>query len=119
MIVKIVTDYKASLTYFSFNFINEDRMLKLNQSYLNHETHTDVITFDYSTDDFISGECYICLDRAEENSFKFSQSTENELYRLCVHALLHCFGHTDQTQDEKKRFRALENKYLTMFHVKP
>ena len=94
-------------------------MLKLNQSYLNHETHTDVITFDYSTDGFISGECYICLDRAEENSFKFSQSTENELYRLCVHALLHCIGHTDQTQDEKKRFRALENKYLKMFHVKP
>lgn len=119
MILQIVTDHKAPLSNFGFNFINEDRMLQLNQSYLNHETHTDVITFDYSTDDFISGECYICLDRAEENSLKFSQSIENELYRLSIHAVLHCFGHTDSTQAEKKRFRILENNYLKMFHVKP
>jgi probable rRNA maturation factor len=118
-IQQIINDYNVSLSHFAFNFVNEDRMLEINQSFLNHDTHTDVITFDYSTEYALSGECYISLDRVVENATKFSQSTENELHRLCIHAVLHCLGYSDQTKEEKEAFRSLENKYLDLFHVKP
>lgn len=118
-IQQIINDYNVSLSHFAFNFVNEDRMLEINQSFLNHDTHTDVITFDYSTEYVLSGECYISLDRVVENARKFSQSAENELYRLCIHAVLHCLGYSDQTKEEKEAFRSLENKYLDLFHVKP
>ena len=94
-------------------------MLELNKSFLDHDTHTDVITFDYSTDNAVSGEAFLSLEMIEENAKKFSQTLENEAHRLCVHSLLHCCGVSDKTSGEKKKFRFIENKYLNMFHVEP
>ena len=94
-------------------------MLELNKSFLDHDTHTDVITFDYSTASAVTGEAFLSLEMIEENAKKFSQTTENEAHRLCAHSLLHCYGVTDKTTVEKQQFRLIENKYLNMFHVEP
>lgn len=114
----MLLQHNKKMESFNFNFINEERMLELNQNYLHHDTFTDVITFDYSTNSAVSGECYICLDRAHENAQKHSQSLENELLRLVFHAVLHCLGFPDKTEEEKRIMREQENHFLQLFHVK-
>ena len=118
LLSKIEKDYNRTLGQFDFHFVTAKEMLSINQIYLDHDTHTDVITFDYSAE-LIEGEAFICFDRAKENSQIFSQSLENELYRLIIHSVLHCLDVTDKTENDKKNFRKLEDTYLSMFHVKP
>jgi probable rRNA maturation factor len=119
LLKKISEDFNKEVTCFTFHFVGSTKMLELNKSFLDHDTHTDVITFDYSTDSTVSGEAFLSLEMIEENAKKFSQTLENESHRLCVHSLLHCYGVTDKTTGEKKQFRLIENKYLNMFHVEP
>ena len=93
-------------------------MLQKNQSYLGHDTHTDVITFDYSNETTLEAEVYISIPQATENAKKLQQNTENEFLRLIVHAVLHCVGFKDKTKDERAIMRKKEDYYLSMFHVK-
>lgn len=118
LLLKIEKDYNRPLGHFDFHFVTAKEMLSINQIHLNHDTHTDVITFDYSSE-LVEGEAFICFDRAKENSQIYSQSIENELYRLIIHSVLHCLDVTDKTENDKKNFRELEDTYLSMFHVKP
>lgn len=115
---KIENDYNCTLGQFDFHFVTAKEMLSINEKHLNHDTHTDVITFDYSSE-LIEGEAFICIDRAKENALIYSQSIENELYRLLIHSVLHCCGVTDKTEKDKLNFREIEDTYLSMFHVKP
>ena len=101
-----------------YNFIDAEELLKLNQRHLDHDTDTDIITFDYSEGNNVLAEAFISKDALNENARNLSQSIENESLRLIAHALLHCVGYNDKTDQDKKLMRVKESFYIDLFHVK-
>tara|TARA_B100001996_G_scaffold7309_1_gene6162 strand:+ start:775 stop:1209 length:435 start_codon:yes stop_codon:yes gene_type:complete len=101
-----------TISQIQYNFISQPDMLKINKDYLNHNTHTDIITFDYSTKKTIKAEVYISNEMMKENAKKFGQTIENEMIRLISHALFHCMGYSDKTTEEKKQMRSLEDSFI-------
>lgn len=81
---------------------------------LNHDYYTDIITFDYSTNDLVSGDLLISIDRVEENAVKENVSRETELNRVVVHGVLHLCGYGDKSEDESILMRQKEDYYLSM-----
>ena len=98
-----------------FNFCSDESLSKINKECLNHDTLTDVITFDYSTLNEISGEIFISIDRVRENASEFQQSFEVEIRRVMIHGLLHLCGYNDKTTKEKSLMSDRENFYLDSF----
>ena len=77
-----------------YNFVKAFTLSELNKKFLNHDTETDILTFDYSKDNKITAEAFISCEALKENAKEFKQSIENETLRLTSHALLHCAGYT-------------------------
>lgn len=98
-----------------YTFIDKDAMLSLNQSSLDHDTHTDIITFDYSTSSALEVDIYLSLDAIENNAVVFGVSFEQELYRILAHGLLHCIGFNDKTERDKALMTAEEDRFLLCF----
>ena len=101
-----------------YHFISDNELLRINKDFLNHNTFTDIITFDYSTEQCIEAEVFISKDRLQENAISNGQTIEKELLRLISHAILHCLGYKDSTDEEKQRMRRKEDELIQMFHVK-
>lgn len=101
-----------------YNFVEADTLLNLNKEYLNHDTDTDIITFDYTQDKSIKAEVYISYEALKNNAKIHGQKLESELLRLLSHALLHCIGYNDKTIDEKDIMRDKEEDCINLFHVK-
>ena len=91
----------------------DDYLLKKNIQFLNHNTLTDVITFDYCKDGLINGDILISTERVEENSRKFNVDYLTELQRVMVHGLLHLLGYKDKSEEDIKIIREKENFYLS------
>lgn len=97
-------------------FCTDDFLLKINRQYLQHDTFTDIITFNLSDNPAqLVAEIYISADRVKENARKFGVSFEQELYRVIFHGVMHLCGYGDKTAAEKKRMRAKENEALTRY----
>jgi len=96
-------------------FTDDDYLLEVNKQYLNHDYYTDVITFDYSVDNHVSGDIMISLPRVKENAESLKVSYEEELYRVVFHGLLHLCGYKDKTPSDEQLMRSKENIYLGMF----
>lgn len=97
------------------NFIlcSDEYLLKVNQDYLNHNTYTDIITFDTSeTEDSIDGDIFISIDRIKENAIKFSKTEDEEIHRVIIHGVLHLIGYGDKSKIEKAQMREMEDFYL-------
>jgi rRNA maturation RNase YbeY len=94
---------------------NDSYLHKLNVGFLNHDTLTDIITFDYTEDKVISGDIFISLERVEENSEKFKSMLKMELFRVMIHGALHLMGYKDKNQSQKKLMRKKENEYLSLW----
>ena len=109
---KYAEDEGYSIKKIQYNFLEKQSMLKMNKSYLGHDSHTDIITFDYSENMSINAEVYISIDMMKENAKKFKQSIENEMVRLISHALFHCTGHSDKSKLEKEKMRIMEEKFI-------
>ena len=101
-----------------YNFVEADTLLNLNKEYLNHDTDTDIITFDYTQNKSIKAEVYISYEALKNNAKIHGQTLESELLRLLSHALLHCIGYNDKTIDEKDIMREKEEDCINLFHVK-
>ena len=96
---------------------SDEELLKLNQSALQHNTYTDIITFDLSdTEGVIDGEIYISVDRIKENASVFGVGFRNEYQRVLSHGLLHLMGFKDKTNEEKAEMRKQEDLALAIFH---
>ncbi|MBO0330900.1 rRNA maturation RNase YbeY [[Muricauda] lutisoli] len=100
-------------------FCTDEYLLQLNQEYLNHNTFTDIITFDYTDGKTISGDIFISTERVEENAKKYKVDVLNELRRVMSHGILHLAGYGDKSDDEIKRMREKEDEKIKMFHVEP
>ena len=98
----------------SYIFCDDEYMLVRNNAFLNHDTYTDIITFDECVGNVVSGSILISLDRVEENAKQFGKTFENELLRVVVHGTLHLCGYKDKSDDEAKLMRQKENESLAL-----
>lgn len=99
----------------NFIFCSDAYLLEINQQYLQHDTYTDIVTFDSSEDeDYIEGDIFISVDRTKENATKFGVTERDELHRVIIHGVLHLLGYTDKGTEKKEQMTAMENKYLAI-----
>jgi len=89
----------------------------MNTKYLKHDTYTDILTFDYTDGDIISGDVCISIDRVRENARIFEVDYENELHRVMAHGVLHLAGYGDKTDSEIELMRGKEDEKMKLFHV--
>ena len=103
---------EGDITYI---FCDDDYLLEKNIRFLNHNTLTDVITFDYCEEKSVSGDIFISIERVKENSEVFKVDFLTELNRVMVHGLLHLLGYKDKTEKESNLMRKKENYYLSKY----
>lgn len=96
----------------SIIFCDDNYLLEMNLKYLSHNTLTDVITFDYSEGNSISGDIFISIERVRENAVIFSKHPEEEIHRVMVHGILHLCGYKDKTKKDSALMRQKEETYL-------
>ncbi len=99
----------------NYVFVNEDRILEVNRQFLTHDYYTDIITFDYTEQDVISGDLYISLDTVRTNADMLHQPYERELQRVIIHGVLHLCGINDKGPGEREIMEAAENEALDMW----
>ena len=92
--------------------VSDEELLSINKKHLEHDYYTDIITFDYSRGNKISGELYVSLERVEENALALGLGYESELRRVVAHGILHLIGFKDKTEEEEKAMRSKENEVL-------
>ncbi len=111
-IAKTIQSEGCELIEISYIFCNDDYLLEKNIQFLNHNTLTDIISFDYSVGKQISGDIFISIERVKENAKLFKTDFLNELHRVIIHGVLHYCGYKDKTESDAKLMREKENKYL-------
>lgn len=103
-----------TLTEVSVIFCSDNYLLDVNQKHLNHDYYTDVITFDYSEGNDVSGDIFISIDRVVDNAKSFGVQMLDEAHRIIVHGTLHLIGYTDKEVSAKEQMTAKENFYLSL-----
>jgi len=109
---------KAGYTVRELNYVfcSDEYLYRMNLEYLNHETYTDIITFDNSEKEFdIAGDIFISIDRVNENAKTHNQKAEIELNRVLVHGLLHLMGYKDKTKEESALMRNKEEESINLY----
>jgi len=96
-------------------FYNDEQLSLLNQKYLNHDTLTDIITFDYSKRNILEGDICISVERVKENAETYNFTFDEELRRVIVHGILHLCGYNDKNLEEKGVMNQKEDEYLALF----
>ena len=96
----------------SYVFVSDEYLLEMNKKYLQHDDYTDIITFDNSTGNNISGEMYISIDTVRVNAEYYQVDFQNEILRVMVHGVLHLCGYQDKTTNERQKMRAAEDIHM-------
>jgi len=109
---EIIKSYRFSIGAINIILVDDEEILNVNRTFLNHNYFTDVITFDYTDRRVISGDIYISIDSVLNNANHFKQSLNDELKRVIIHGILHLLGFNDSTEEEKIAMRKLENRAL-------
>ena len=97
----------------NYIFCSDDYLHKINVDFLNHDTLTDIISFDYSVGKELHGDIYISVERVEDNAQDFDVSFEDELARVMIHGILHYCGYKDKSDEDAKLMRSKEDHYLS------
>jgi len=113
-ISEAVTKMDKTLGNINYIFCDDEYLLKINQKYLDHDTYTDIISFDYSKANQVAGDIFISIDRIKENASKFKVGFEEELHRVLIHGVLHFAGFKDKSVEDKKEMRKQEDYYLSL-----
>ena len=103
MIREYISQFGFIIDQLVYNFVSQEELLEMNQKYLNHTTHTDIISFNYSSKESLRAEFFISLWAVERSAEEESQSVENECLRVIVHGILHCLGFNDASLQEKQK----------------
>ena len=111
---KVAKKYNKEVGEISYLFCDDEKILEVNREYLNHDFYTDIITFDYSEDDIISGDIIISLQMVELNSQMYKTEYLEELHRVIIHGILHLCGVKDSTLEEETLMRKAEDNALEM-----
>ena len=96
----------------NYVFCSDEYLFQMNVDYLNHDTYTDIITFDFSTSDTVSGDLYISSDRVRDNALKNKNEIQNETYLVIIHGVMHLCGYKDKTKSEALTMRKKEENSL-------
>lgn len=113
LVEHVLAEEAVRLHYLGIVLADHATVLELNQTYLDHDYLTDVLSFPLSTDTgVVDGEVYVDLDTAAERHAEFGGTFEDEAFRYVVHGLLHLIGYDDATADEKAAMHELEDRYL-------
>jgi probable rRNA maturation factor len=99
----------------NYIFCDDDYLLEKNKEFLNHDTLTDIISFDYTMGNLISGDIFISIERVKDNAIDYRVDFINELMRVMVHGVLHYIGYTDKTEEGEQEMRDKEDEKLAMF----
>ncbi|OUS01618.1 rRNA maturation RNase YbeY [Flavobacteriales bacterium 33_180_T64] len=100
----------------NYIFCDDDYLHKINVEFLDHDSLTDIISFDYSIGKELHGDVYISIERVVDNAKDFNVEFFEELHRVIIHGLLHYCGYKDKTEEDAKLMRAKENHYLTTLY---
>ena len=112
---KVIRDEGKISGEIVFYFVEDRELREINREFLEHDYYTDVITFDYSEDDSITGEIYISVDTVRYNSKSLGIPYTGELRRVILHGVLHLLGYNDRDKEEQMLMRKMEDKYLDKF----
>ena len=110
----VAQSYGKKVGEVGYMFVNDEKILEINNEYLGHDYYTDVITFDYDEDDVVNGDIIISLDTVRTNAELFDKAYEDELYRVIIHGILHLCGLNDKGPGEREIMEKAENKALEM-----
>ncbi|WP_417938958.1 rRNA maturation RNase YbeY [Flavobacterium sp. RS13.1] len=102
----------------NYIFCDDEYLHKINVEYLDHDTLTDIISFDYTVGNEISGDIFVSVERVEDNAKDFNVSFEEELKRVLAHGILHYCGYKDKSDADAELMRSKEDEKIAMFHVK-
>ena len=110
----VAQTYGKKVGEVGYMFVNDEKILEINNEYLGHDYYTDVITFDYDEDDVVNGDIVISLDTVRTNAELFDKAYEDELYRVIIHGILHLCGLNAKGPGEREIMEKAENKALEM-----
>ena len=111
---EVAACYGKRVGEIAYIFCSDDKILEVNQQYLQHDYYTDIITFDYCEGNRISGDLFISLDTVRTNAEQFEQPYARELHRVIIHGILHLCGINDKGPGEREIMEAAENKALAL-----
>lgn len=111
----VVVSEGAQLGDIQFVFCSDDYLLEINKKYLNHDYYTDIVTFDYTLDNLISGDLFVSIDRVIDNASDYTCPVFDELLRVCVHGVLHLLGYKDKTPADSVIMRSKEDYYIARY----
>ena len=110
----VAASYGKKVGEIAYIFVDDEEILRVNREYLQHDYYTDIITFDYTEGDTISGDLFISLDTVRTNAEQFGKPYEEELHRVIIHGILHLCGINDKGPGEREIMEAAENKALAL-----
>ena len=100
----------------NYIFCDDTYLHKINVEFLDHDTLTDIISFDYTIGKLVGGDIFISTERVKDNAKDFNVSFENELHRVIIHGVLHYMSYKDKTEEEKEQMRSKENECLALLN---
>ena len=116
-IIDIVDSEASAVGEINYVFCDDEYLHKINVEYLNHDTLTDIISFDYTVGNLIQGDIFISIERVKDNANDFKVSFEEELKRVMAHGVLHYCGYKDKTGADAELMRQKEEEKIKLFHV--
>lgn len=114
-IEEVVASYNFTLGELNYIFCDDAYLLKLNVEFLEHDTLTDIISFDYTMGKLVGGDIFISIERVKENAAELGLDFKEELKRVMVHGVLHYMGYKDKSAEQKTEMRLQEDKCILLF----
>ncbi|PKD21599.1 rRNA maturation factor [Salegentibacter salinarum] len=114
---EIIESEKKELGEINYIFCDDHYLYKINLKFLDHDTYTDIISFDNSEGNELNGDIFISTDRVTENAKEYNVDFSEELKRVMSHGILHLCGYGDKSESEAKEMRQKEDEKIALFHV--
>lgn len=111
---RVAASHGRKVGEIGYLFVNDEKILEVNNEYLGHDYYTDVITFDYDEPGIVSGDIVISLDTVRTNAEQFGKQYDDELRRVIIHGILHLCGINDKGPGEREIMEEAENRALAM-----
>ena len=116
-ILAVVSAQGQRVGNLNYLFCDDAYLIDVNRTYLNHDTYTDIITFDYVEGNVVSGDILISVERVRENAVLFNSSFEQELRRVIIHGVLHLLGQADKSDEDASEMRRKEELALALWNT--
>lgn len=116
-IAEVIDSEDKSEGEVNYIFCDDEYLHKMNVEFLDHDTLTDVISFDYTMGSLISGDIFISIERVRDNAADFKVHFDDELRRVMAHGILHYCGYKDKTDEDSQLMRSKEDEKIALFHV--